>query len=317
MRKDDASLVVIAMGGNSLIRDPQHMTVLDQYRAAGETCREIATIVAEGYRVLIVHGNGPQVGFIMLRSEMARDVLHEVPLENCVADTQGSIGYQIEQVLRNEFARRGLGHEVATLVTQVVVDANDPAFDRPAKPIGPFLDRPTAERHAREDGWAIAEDAGRGWRRLVPSPMPVEIVEEPIIRSLLEGGMVVIAAGGGGIPVVRRSDGTLVGRPAVIDKDAASRLLALRLGAHAMIMSTGVEQVCLDYGTPRERPIARMNVREARTYLDEGHFAPGSMRPKIEAAIAFLEGGGERVIVTQPHHLDGALHGIRGTHIIP
>ncbi|MFQ5548670.1 MAG: carbamate kinase [Woeseia sp.] len=310
-------LVVIAIGGNSLIKDREHMSVLDQYSAAGETSQHIAPIVNEGYRVVVTHGNGPQVGFILLRSELAKDVLHQVPLANCVADTQGSIGLQIAQTLRNEFLRQGLDRQVVSVVTQVVVDPEDPSFGKPSKPIGPFMSEAEAHQRAESDGWAIADDAGRGWRRMVPSPAPLEILELPAIRALLDHGTLVVAAGGGGIPVVRKPDGTLRPRPAVIDKDAASCLLACELGASVFIISTDVDKVALNFGTAEQVEIDRMNAAECRRYLEEGHFAAGSMRPKIESALTFIEKGGAEVIITQPHRLEAALHGIYGTHIVP
>lgn len=314
---DRAPLVVIAIGGNSLIKDDQHRTVLDQYNAVGETARHIVPIVSEGYRVVVTHGNGPQVGFILLRSDLARNVLHEVPLASCVADTQGAIGYQISQTLQNELHRKGMKKDVVTLVTQVVVAADDPAFENPDKPIGPFMTEADAKKRANEDGWIVGEDAGRGWRRLVPAPAPLEIVELNSIRTLLEDGTLVVAVGGGGIPVVRQADGTLAGRDAVIDKDAASCLLACQLGASVLIESTAVDKVALNFGTPQQQEIDHMTAAECRRYLLAGHFAAGSMQPKIEAALNFLEQGGERVIITQPHHLEKALHGIYGTHIVP
>ncbi len=311
-----APLVVIAIGGNSLIKDDRHRTVLDQYNAIGETARHIVPIVSEGYRVVVTHGNGPQVGFILLRSDLARNVLHQVPLASCVADTQGAIGYQITQTLQNELHLEGIQKNVVTVVTQVVVDSNDPAFDHPDKPIGPFMTEADAKKRASEDGWAVGEDAGRGWRRLVPAPAPLEIVELNSIRTLLDAGTLVVAVGGGGIPVVRQADGTLAGRDAVIDKDAATCMLACQLGASVLIESTSVDKVALNFGTPREQEIDHMTASECRRYLLEGHFAPGSMEPKIKAALAFLDQGGERVIITQPHHLEEALHGIYGTHIV-
>jgi carbamate kinase len=316
-KHEQAPLVVIAIGGNSLIKDEQHRTVLDQYKAVGETVRHIVAIVREGYRVVVTHGNGPQVGFILLRSDLAREVLHQVPLANCVADTQGAIGYQIAQTLQNELHLQGVDKDVAAVVTQVVVDPEDPGFKHPDKPIGPFMTQSEAQERASKDGWAVGEDAGRGWRRLVPAPSPLEIVELNSIRILLEQGTLVVAVGGGGIPVVRRPDGTLAGRDAVVDKDASSCVLACELGASVLIMSTSVDKVSLDFNTPQQVDIDLMNAEECRRYLDEGHFAPGSMQPKIEAALAFLGQGGERVIITQPHHLDKALHGIYGTHIVP
>jgi carbamate kinase len=248
---------------------------------------------------------------------LARDVIHQVPLANCVADTQGAIGFQIAQSLQNEFFRQGLDKNVASVVTQVVVDPEDPSFGKPSKPIGPFMSEEEAQQHAAADGWTIGEDSGRGWRRLVPSPAPLEIVELPAIRTLIDQGTLVIAAGGGGIPVVYKPDGTLRPRPAVIDKDAASCLLALELGASVFIISTDVDKVALNFGTPQQVGIDRMTSAQCRQYLAEGHFAAGSMRPKIESALAFLDQGGQEVIITQPHNLRAALHDIYGTHIVP
>ena len=310
-------LVVIAIGGNSLIQDSEHMSVFDQYKAAGETSKHIAAVVEKGYRVLITHGNGPQVGFILLRSEMAREVLHEVPLDSCGADTQGAIGYQITQTLDNELRRRGLEKEVVAVVTQVVVDKDDPSFSSLSKPIGPFYPEKAARKHSENQGWAMIEDAGRGWRRVVASPKPIEIIEEPSIRALLESGVVVVAAGGGGIPVIRKADGSLEGVAAVIDKDLTSSLLARNLDAEMLVISTSVDKVALNYGKPEQQDIDQMTVAEARRYLDESQFAPGSMQPKIEAAIDFLEGGGKRVIISQPHLLEMAIDGRTGTHILP
>ena len=311
-------LVLIAIGGNSLIKDAEHMTVYDQYKATGETSEHIAGIVGEGYRVVITHGNGPQVGFILLRSELARQVLHELPLDTCGADTQGAIGYQIAQTLDNALRRRGIDRTVVAVVTQTVVDEDDPGFREPSKPIGPFYSPESAEQHRQNEAWVMREDAGRGWRRVVPSPQPLEIVEVPAIRALLEREMIVVAAGGGGIPVVRLAEnGDLAGVAAVIDKDLASCLLAKNLRADLFMMSTAVDKVALDFGKPTQRDLDRMTVAEARRYLAEGHFAPGSMKPKIEASIDFLEHGGKRVIITQPHLLEEAIHGRTGTHIVP
>ena len=315
---DKAPLVVIAIGGNSLIKDAEHMNVLDQYRTAGETAHYIVPIVEQGYRVLVTHGNGPQVGFILLRSELARDVIHQVPLANCVADTQGSIGLQIAQSLQNEFLHHGVVQPVVSVVTQCVVDENDPSFDAPSKPIGPFMSEEEARQRERVDGWVIGEDsAGRGWRRLVPSPEPLEIVELQAIRTLLDSGTLVIAAGGGGIPVIYKPNGELRPRPAVIDKDAASCLLACELGATHLIISTDIDKVALNFGSDNQVEIDRMTVAECRENLAAGHFAAGSMRPKIESALKFLEQGGEEVIITQPQNLKADLESIYGTHIVP
>ncbi len=310
-------LVVIAIGGTSLITDSEHMTVVDQYRAAGETASHIAPIIEAGNRVVVTHGNGPQVGFILMRSELTRDVLHQVPLANCVADTQGSIGMQIAQTLQNAFQRLGSEHQSVAIVTQVLVDAEDPAFANPTKPIGPFMTEAEARQREEDDGWAVAEDANRGWRRVVPSPAPLEILELPVIRALVESNTIVVAAGGGGIPVIRKPDGSLRPRPAVIDKDAASCLLAQQLGANVLVFSTDVDKVVLNLGTPEQEDIDRMTAAECRRYLGEGHFAVGSMQPKIEAALEFLAAGGDEVIITQPHHLGEAMRGGQGTHIVP
>lgn len=310
-------VAVVAIGGNSLIKDALHMSVLDQYRAAGRTSHHIAALVKAGYRVVVTHGNGPQVGFILLRSELAKGQLHQVPLESCVADTQGAIGYQIQQTLENELRRLRIGRPVATVVTQCVVDRDDPAFRDPTKPIGPFYSEADAKAHAANDGWEVREDAGRGWRRVVPSPVPRAIIEEPVIRALLDQDIVVVAVGGGGIPVVREHGGRLRGCAAVIDKDAASSLLARHLNADVFIISTGVDHVCLNYGKPNQQAIRSMTLREARRYLKQGHFASGSMQPKIEAAIRYLAAGGRRVIITQPHLLGKAVAGKAGTHITP
>lgn len=314
---NEAPLVVIAIGGNSLIKDPEHMDVLDQYSAAGETAHYIVPIIKKGYRVVVTHGNGPQVGFILLRSELARDVIHQVPLANCVADTQGAIGMQIAQALQNEMRKQGVKRDVVALVTQVVIDESDPSFQNPSKPIGPFMSEDEAQERAAKDGWIIGEDAGRGWRRLTASPEPLEIIELRAIRTLLDSGMLVIAAGGGGIPVIFRTDGEMRPRPAVIDKDAASCLLANRLGAETFIISTDVDKVALNFGTSDELELDRMTVAECKQYLAEGRFAAGSMRPKIESAVKFLEQGGKKVIITQPQNLRADLDEIYGTHIVP
>jgi carbamate kinase len=309
-------LVVIAIGGNSLIADPTHMRVMDQYQAAGQTSHHIARLIEAGYRVVITHGNGPQVGFILMRSELARSVLHQVPLESCVADTQGAIGYQVEQTLANELRQLGWPARLATVVTQVVVDAHDPAFQQPTKPVGPFFSEADARLHEKEEGWTLMEDSGRGWRRVVPSPAPLEIVELDAIRVLLENDVIVIAVGGGGIPVVRRPDGDLEGVPAVIDKDAASRLLAQKLGADMLIITTTVDQVMLHFGKPEQRPLARVTASELRQYRAEGHFGVGSMLPKIDAVLDFLAAGGKQGLITQPHLLDDALAGRTGTLVV-
>ena len=310
-------LAVIAIGGNSLILDSKKITVKDQYQAASETAHHVAALVAAGYRVVITHGNGPQVGFILLRSDLARNVLHQVPLDSCVADTQGALGYQIGQTLANELKRQGIRKPIATVVTQVLVDHNDPAFANPTKPIGSFYTAEEARQHQAESGWTLKEDAGRGWRRVVASPKPLRIVEEDTVRLLLEQDIVVIAVGGGGIPVRENEKGDLEGCAAVIDKDLASCLLAKNLKADLFIISTGVDKVAVDFKKPTQRELDRLTVAEAKKYLAEGQFPAGSMGPKIEAAIDFLEHGGKEVIITQPHLLEEAIAGKNGTHLVP
>lgn len=309
--------VVVAIGGNSLITDPEHKTVQDQYAAAGKTTAHIAPLVEEGWEVVIVHGNGPQVGFIMRRSELAAHELHEVPLLYCGADTQGAIGFVLQQNLQNDLRRLGLQRRVVTIVTQVEVAADDPAFDNPTKPIGSFMDEDKA-RERTDDGWQVMEDAGRGWRRVVPSPQPLRIVEEATIVALLESGAVVIGVGGGGIPVIAMPNGDLAGVDAVIDKDRAASLLARDAKADLFLISTGVERVALDWGTSDERMIDEITAAEARRRLDEGrHFAAGSMKPKIEAALDYLDAGGKEVIITDPAHIPAAIDGRAGTRIVP
>ena len=310
-------LAVIAIGGNSLILDSKKITVADQYQAASETAHHIAALVAAGYRVVITHGNGPQVGFILLRSDLARNVLHQVPLDSCVADTQGALGYQICQTLANELRRQNIRKSIATVVTQVLVDKNDKAFSNPTKPIGSFYTEEEARKHKAESGWILKEDAGRGWRRVVASPQPLRIVEEDTIRLLLEQDVVVIAVGGGGIPVRENEQGDLEGCAAVIDKDLASCLLAKNLKADLFIISTGVDKVAVDFKKPTQRFLDKLTVAEATKYLAEGQFPAGSMGPKIEAAIDFLEHGGKEVIITQPHLLEDAIAGKNGTHLVP
>ena len=310
-------LAVIAIGGNSLILDSKKITVADQYHAASETSHHIAALVAAGYRVVVTHGNGPQVGFILLRSDLARNVLHEVPLDSCVADTQGALGYQIGQTLDNELRHRRIRKPIATVVTQVLVDKNDKAFTNPTKPIGSFYTEAEAQKHKAESGWVLKEDAGRGWRRVVASPQPLKIIEENTIKLLLDQDVVVIAVGGGGIPVRENEKGDLEGCAAVIDKDLASCLLAKNLKADLFIISTGVDKVAVDFKKPTQRLLDKLTVAEAKKYLAEGQFPAGSMGPKIEAAIDFLEHGGKEVIITQPFLLEEAIAGRNGTHLVP
>jgi carbamate kinase len=308
--------IVIAIGGNSLIKDAQHMSVPDQYAAVVETARHITDLLERGCRVVITHGNGPQVGFILLRSEHSRGILHQVPLDSIVADTQGALGYQIQQALENEFRRRHLKKSVATVITQTLVDRNDPAFAKPSKPIGQFYSRAEAEDRMRVEKWVMVEDAGRGWRRVVASPKPVRIIEAEVVKHLVKDGYVVIAAGGGGIPVVDDDQGNLSGASAVIDKDLASAVLAHSISADLLVISTAVEKVCLDFGKPTQRALDSMTVAQAKQYLAEGHFAPGSMLPKVQACLQFLEHGDREALITCSEVLPAALEGRTGTRLI-
>jgi carbamate kinase len=313
-------IAVVAIGGNSLIRDKDHITVEDQEEALRGTAEQLADMVSEGWDLAVTHGNGPQVGFIVRRSEIAHRVegMHEVPLDVCGADTQGAIGYELQQALQNVLYHRGLKKNVATIISQTLVDRDDPAFTAPSKPIGGFMDEGEARRREREDGWTVAEDAGRGWRRVVPSPVPKEIVELDSIEVLLASGTVVITVGGGGIPVVDVGRGEYRGVAAVIDKDLASSLLARSLGAELLLISTAVERVALDWGKPTQRWVERMDLAEARRCLEQGgHFAKGSMAPKIRAVVEYLEAGVGRAIVTDPVSIGRALRGAAGTLFLP
>jgi carbamate kinase len=307
--------IVVAIGGNSLIRDDKHMTVPDQYAAVVETARHIADLVERGFRVVVTHGNGPQVGFILLRSEHSRGILHEVPLDSIGADTQGAIGYQIQQAMYNEFRKRNLKKSAVTVVTQTLVDRNDPAFLKPSKPIGRFYKKEEADDRMRVEKWAMIEDAGRGWRRVVASPKPRQIIEADVIKHLVANEYLVIAGGGGGVPVVRDEQGNLQGTAAVIDKDLASAVLAREIGADLLVISTAVERVCLNFGTPDEKTIDHMTVVQAGRYIAEGHFKPGSMLPKVQACLQFIENGGVEALITCPEALSEALAGRNGTRV--
>jgi carbamate kinase len=307
---------VIAIGGNSLITDAEHKSVADQYEAAGETGHHIASLIAGGWDVAVTHGNGPQVGFILRRSELSSHELHEVPLDVCGADTQGAIGYALQQNLRNDFVEKGVEKSVVTVVTQVEVDSSDPAFANPSKPIGSFMEEAEASRRRDEDGWDVVEDAGRGWRRVVASPHPKRVIELDVVKQLLDAGVVVITVGGGGIPVVSDEDGNLVGVAAVIDKDLASALLAELIDADLLIISTAVEKVALNFGTPEERWVDEFTLAEVKRYLDEGiHFAEGSMAPKMRAVVQFLENGGKQALITDPQNIERAMAHETGTWI--
>ena len=312
-----SKLAVVAVGGNSLIKDKDHQTIPDQYAAGAESMKHIAGMIEAGWDVVVTHGNGPQVGFILRRAEMALHELHPVPLDFCGADTQGAIGYMFQRALHNEFRRRGMRKSAATVVTQVLVDRNDPAFEKPSKPIGSFMEELAARQHREKDGWSVVEDAGRGWRRVVASPLPKRIMEQAAIESLIKAGFVVISAGGGGIPVVEDERGELTGVEAVIDKDFAGSLLASSIKADLFLISTAVEKVALRYNQPDQQWLDRLTLAEAKSYLAEGHFAKGSMGPKIEATIRFLEQGGKQALVTNPENIERALAGKSGTYVVP
>ncbi len=309
-------LAVVAIGGNSLITDPKQPQVSHQWDAVRTTCEHIADMFAEGWNVIVTHGNGPQVGFILRRSELASNEVHTVPLDLIVADTQGSIGYMLQQSLDNSLRRRGINRTIVTVVTQVRVDAQDAAFENPNKPIGGFMAEEQAKRYQAE-GWNVMEDAGRGWRRVVASPKPLAIQEINAIRALIMNDYIVIAGGGGGVPVIRDDQGELRGAFAVIDKDRASSLLAQQLRADLFAISTGVEKVAINFNKPNQQLLDQMTLAEARTYMQEGHFAPGSMLPKVEAAIDFVQMGGPLAIITDPEHLAQSLRGEAGTRIVP
>jgi carbamate kinase len=311
-------LAVIAIGGNSLIIDNARADVPHQWDAVRETAIHIADLIEGGWRVVVTHGNGPQVGYILRRNEMAMTEVHTTPIDLIVADTQGAIGYMLQQALYNEFSQRKLAQQCVTLITQTRVDPDDPAFRRPSKPIGGFLEEAEARRFEAE-GWQVVEDAGRGWRRVIASPQPVEIIEEAAIAEAVARGWTVIAAGGGGIPVIRNALGELRGIAAVIDKDLASSFLACTIEADLFLISTGVEQVALNFGKPTQQALAQMTAAEAQGFLHEGHFAPGSMRPKIEACLRFLAHNSKPdayALITNPANLGRALLGMTGTRLV-
>lgn len=309
--------IVVAVGGNSLITDSKNVTVPAQYEAAYQTAKNMAQLIVSKNKIAIVHGNGPQVGFILRRAEIAKEQLHMVPLDSCVADTQGALGYNIQTAIRNVLGGLHQTRNVSTVVTEVLVDGKDPSFANPSKPIGSFMDEAEARERARVDGWSVVEDAGRGWRRVVPSPRPKEILEMEVIRQLVESGTVTIAAGGGGIPVIKDDKDHYIGVEAVIDKDLAASLMARSLKADLFIISTAVEKVCLNFGKPDQKELEELTVKEARAYIDEGHFAKGSMLPKIEAMIEFVEQSGKAGIITDPAHLAEAIDGKAGTRLTP
>ena len=310
-------VAVVAVGGNALILDKAHEDVASQVHAVEETCKHIADMISQGWNVVVTHGNGPQVGFILRRNELAYPEVHSTPLDVIGADTQGAIGYMISRALDNEFKKRGIHRDVAAVVTQVLVDRNDPGFKNPTKGIGGFTSQEKAE-HFEEEGWIVKEDAGRGWRRMIASPIPLKIVEFNAIRNLIDSGFILVGVGGGGIPVIEDENGQLQGVFAVIDKDRASALLASELKADLLLISTAVEKVALNFNKPDQKNLDRMTLAEARRYYQEGHFLSGSMGPKIEALIAFLEANPNgKGLITDPPHIVDALNGKTGTWITP
>lgn len=309
-------VAVVAVGGNSLIKNNNRKSVQDQYDAGAESMHHIADMIYQGWNVVVTHGNGPQVGFILRRSEISAHELHEIPLDYCGADSQGAIGYMFARALTNEFKNRKMDKKVAAIVTQTVVDRNDEAFSNPTKPIGSFMEEEEAKRRIDEDGWVVVEDAGRGWRRVVASPKPVDILEKDAIKALINAGIIVVGVGGGGIPVIRESNGDIEGVEAVIDKDFGSSLLATMIGADLFVISTAVEKVAINFNKPDQKWLEELTLEEAKRYAAEGQFAKGSMLPKIEAIIKFLENGGKRALITNPENISRALKGETGTWII-
>lgn len=314
------NIALIAVGGNSLLSDKVAPSIEEQYRQICETASHIADIIELGFQVCITHGNGPQVGFMLLRSELATKYgsLHPEPLVACVADTQGSLGWHIQQALANELKKRKKSSKVACVITQVEVSEEDSGFSNPEKFIGGFFQEEEVEDIKKANpSWVLKEDSGRGWRRVVPSPKPVDIVELDAIKSLLASKYNVIAAGGGGVPVVAHKSGELLGVDAVIDKDLVSSLLAYELGAEVFIISTGVEKICVNYKSPEEKEIGEISAEDLAKSYDAGQFPPGSMGPKVEAALDFIKKGGKRVIITSPENLKKAFLGKAGTHVVP
>jgi len=309
-------IALVALGGNVLVRDRDHQSIPDQYAIVQQLAPHLAGLVADGWGLVVTHGNGPQAGFILRRSELAAHEVAPVPLDYVVGDTQGAMGYMFVQALDNELRRRGLSRPVAAVVTRTVVGADDPAFAHPDKPVGTFMDEATARRLAGEHGWSITEDAGRGWRRTVPSPVPVEILELDTIRILAEQGTIVVAGGGGGIPVVRTASGDLVGVEAVVDKDRSSTLIAAGVGADVLVLATGVDRVALDFGSPQQRWLDRLTVDEALGLAREGQFGEGSMRPKVEALVDFVRRRPDATgVITTPERIAEAVAGRAGTRL--
>lgn len=310
-------LALIAFGGNALLPDKQHSSQAHQLKSAQKAAELMIHIVRKGYELIVVHGNGPQVGNLLIQGEAVSDRIPPYSLDVCDAMTEGSMGYMLEKAMINELRRLSFDKEVVSLVSQVVVDKDDPAFRDPTKPIGPFYSKERAAELAGEKGWAMVEDAGRGWRKVVASPKPIDVVPKIVIRDLVQAGRIVITAGGGGIPVIINSRGFYEGVEAVIDKDYAASLLAREAGVDLFIILTAIERVSLNFGKPDQREVPVMTVEEAKKYLDDGQFPPGSMGPKIRAAVEYIEAGGREVLITKDSHLKAALINRSGTRIVP
>lgn len=313
-RKD---CTVVALGGNALIRARERGLYSDQLRNIRATAAALVNLIEQGHRLVLTHGNGPQVGNLLIQQEMANDTVPPMPLDVCGAQSQGQIGYMLQQALRVALAEKGLSRQIGTVITQVLVQADSPALQNPTKPVGPFYQASMAETLRRERGWHMVEDSNRGYRRVVPSPEPYDIVEKEIICRLFGAGVIVIASGGGGVPVVQDEQGRLTGVEAVIDKDRAVALLATLLKARLLLILTDADRVALNYGTPQQQDLTHVTVNQLKQYAADGHFPPGSMGPKIEGALRFLEQGGERVIITRPELAATSLAGEQGTHITP
>ncbi len=307
--------VILSIGGNALIRRSESGTIEEQFHNAKAACALVSKLLAEDCAVIITHGNGPVVGNIVIRNEAAKGFIPPMPLYISDADSEGGLGFMIQQTIYNEFKRAGIKAEVVTVITQAVVGATDPAFSAPAKPVGPYYTVDEARSLSGTKGWTMREDSGRGMRRVVPSPRPLRIIEANVIEGLSERGVVVIAAGGGGVPVLEAPDGTLKGIDAVVDKDLSTTLLARETGVKRILNLTSIDSVYLDFGGPGQKPLRHLKTEEAKKYLAQGEFAPGSMGPKIEAAIEFIESGGEEVIISTPALMSEAVKGRAGTKI--
>jgi carbamate kinase len=310
-------LALIAFGGNALLPENQRGIQGEQMKNAEKAAQLMVHIVRKGFELIIVHGNGPQVGNLLIQMEEAVTKIPPYTLDICDAMTEGSMGFMLERAVTNELRRHSIDKDIITLVTQVLVDRNDPAFEKPTKPVGPFYTKFRAQQLTREKKWTMVEDAGRGYRKIVPSPKPIDIVPKWIIRDLVQAGRIVVAAGGGGIPVIINNRGLYEGVEAVIDKDYASSLIAREVGVDLFIILTGINRVCLEFGKPGQREMPVLTITEAQKYLDEGQFPPGSMGPKIRAAIEYIKAGGKEVLITSAAHLKAALIDRSGTRIIP